>query len=294
MKGGLLFSNNWSVCLLNQLESVTSVGNLSWSTRSLPPALALPGTGALIIRIIGSPPVIEAPIDSVPVSVPGRKKVPTAIAVHLDGPCAPKAIGVVAAVVLVDHYRTPPAVVAAPVAVVVGVVGVEIHPAAVVVPRSVLHSGIARHAARQQHQTPQQSEKCPGSVHGLLSHHLIDYRHGRTTSNGRMRDIRAARCVARISLRGFRKLMLEGSADVLVGGHGTERCRPSGALRERECHVAAAAGRVVLPSPARDHDVLAPVHHVGGWRRVPRGGQRRLPEQLAVGLVEGADPVVVG
>src|SRR5688500_16450920 len=50
------------------------------------------------------------------------------------------------------------------------------------------------------------------------------------------------------------------------GPRGDNPERPSVALGERERHVAATAGRVVLPAPAGDYDELAPVHHVGGRR----------------------------
>src|SRR5687768_8465294 len=193
----------WTSCFAN-------LPNAWLRTTSLPSGPGLPGTGALIIRIVGSSPGIETPIGPVPVAVPGRQEVPVPVAVHLDGPRASQALGIVAAVILVDHHRTPPAVVVPPVAVVVGVVGVEIDPAAVVVPRPVFHPGIIGHASRQQHQTAQQSENSPGSIHDLLAHHLIDFRKGRCTPM-EMCDIRAEWGATRISLRGFRKPIVEGN-----------------------------------------------------------------------------------
>src|SRR5688572_13285298 len=103
---------------------------------------------------------------------------------------------------------------------------------------------------------------------------------------------RVSRCGAlRSHFRGETRRLGEGTRDVTPsgchpdpersrrGGGGTQRMpppprassprgdnpeRPSVALGERECHVAATAARVVLPAPACDHAVLARVQHVGG------------------------------
>src|SRR5688572_32120230 len=86
----------WTSCFAN-------LPNAWLRTTSLPSGPGLPGTGALIIRIVGSSPGIETPIGPVPVAVPGRQEVPVPVAVHLDGPRASQALGIVAAVILVDH-----------------------------------------------------------------------------------------------------------------------------------------------------------------------------------------------
>src|SRR5688500_11742376 len=227
----------WTSCFAN-------LPNAWLRTTSLPSGPGLPGTGALIIRIVGSSPGIETPIGPVPVAVPGRQEVPVPVAVHLDGPRASQALGIVAAVILVDHHRTPPAVVVPPVAVVVGVVGVEIDPAAVVVPRPIFHPGIVGHAARQQHQTTQQSENSPGSIHDLLAHQLIDYRKGRSTPMERLRhscrEWRSAYLVA-----GLYEAIFEGKPDVLVRGHAMSPradVTPSEARGRNPTHASAPSG----------------------------------------------------
>ena len=68
--------------------------------------------------------------------------------------------------------------------------------------------------------------------------------------------------------------------------------RPAPLVGSANATIAAARRRAVLAAAAGDDDVLPAVDHVDRRRRVARGRQRRLPQQLAGQLVVGAELLV--
>src|SRR5207249_5281216 len=93
------------------------------------------------------------------------------------------------------------------------------------------------------------------------------------------------------------RLLQHSPQALMCQDHATlpsRRYRSSLSSRQRKRDVARG---YLLPSrlaaAGRDHHELPPVDLVGRGRRVPRRRERRLPEQVARGLVERAELIVV-
>ena len=76
-------------------------------------------------------------------------------------------------------------------------------------------------------------------------------------------------------------------ASVCAAAKGTGMAASARAMRsidlfwQGEGDDAAATGRVVLAAATNDHDVLAAIQFVDGWRGVSGGGEGGFPKQLA-------------